>query len=145
MIVSSQDNQPVMDHTIVAVKETMQPECGGPPDLSIVLVCWNNLAYLEPCLRSLYQDAPHCRFDVVAVDNGSTDGSQEMLRRNYPDVRLIQNATNVGLGRASNQGIQATKGRYVLLLNNDTLVHGSMFDAMVSFLDQHPEAGAAGG
>jgi GT2 family glycosyltransferase len=113
--------------------------------LSIVLVCWNNITYLKPCLASLYQDPPHCPFDVVVVDNGSTDGSQEMLRRDFPQVCLIQNSGNVGLGRASNQGIEATKGRYVLLLNNDTLVNGRGFDAMVAFLDQHLDAGAAGG
>jgi GT2 family glycosyltransferase len=113
-------------------------------DVSIVLVCWNNIAYLEPCLRSLYQDPLRYHFDVVVVDNGSTDGSQEMLRRDFPEVCLIQNNSNMGLSQASNQGIEATEGRYVLLLNNDTLVNAYALDAMISFLDQHPDAGATG-
>jgi GT2 family glycosyltransferase len=115
------------------------------PDLSIVLVCWNNKDYLGPCLRSLYEEDLDNRFDVVVVDNGSTDGSQEMLRRQFPEVRIIQNEHNVGLAQASNLGIVATRGRYILLLNNDTLVNGPSLDAMVGFLDKMPNAGAAGG
>jgi N-acetylglucosaminyl-diphospho-decaprenol L-rhamnosyltransferase len=115
------------------------------PGLSIVMVCWNDKDYLEPCLRSLYDGGLRSTFDVVAVDNGSTDGSQEMLRQKFPDVKLIQNDHNAGLGKASNQGIEATQGRYVLLLNNDTIVNGQSFDAMVGFLEEHPEVAAVGG
>lgn len=114
-------------------------------DMSIVLVCWNNKEYLEACLESLYAAGLRSSFDVVVVDNGSGDGSQDMLRDTFPSVQLIQNEGNVGLGKASNQGIEATRGRYVLLLNNDTLVNGFSLDAMVNFLDAHPEAGAVGG
>lgn len=115
------------------------------PDMSIVLVCWNNKSYLEPCLQSLYQGGLRSSFDVVVVDNGSTDGSQAMLREKFPEVQIIQNDRNVGLGKASNQGIEVTNGRHVLLLNNDTLVNGPSLDALVEFLDTHPEAGAVGG
>lgn len=115
------------------------------PDMSIVLVCWNNNQYLEPCLRSLYENPLRARFETLVIDNGSTDGSQQMLAENFPQVQLIQNSENVGLSRASNQGIQASHGRYVLLLNNDTLVNGESFDTMVEFLDSHPDAGAVGG
>ncbi len=115
------------------------------PDMSIVLVCWNNKNYLEPCLKSLYEGGLRSSFDIVVTDNDSSDGSQEMLREKFPEVKIIQNDHNVGLGRASNQGIEATNGRYVLLLNNDTLVNGPSLDAMVEFLDTHPNAGAVGG
>jgi N-acetylglucosaminyl-diphospho-decaprenol L-rhamnosyltransferase len=116
-----------------------------PPDMSIVLVCWNNKKYLEPCLDSLFGGNLRCSFDVVVVDNGSTDGSQEMLRARYPQVMIVQNTSNVGLGRASNQGILATNGRYVLLLNNDTIVNGPSLDALVDLLNACPEVGAVGG
>ena len=115
------------------------------PDMSIVLVCWNNKDYLKPCLESLYNVGLKFSFDVVVVDNGSTDGSQEMLREDFHQVQIIQNDSNVGLGRASNQGIEVTYGRYVLLLNNDTLVDGSSLNTLVEFLETTPEAGAAGG
>lgn len=115
------------------------------PDLSIILVCWNNKSYLGPCLHSLYDGKLCSRFDVVVVDNGSTDGSQAMLREQFPEVQIIQNDHNVGLSCACNQGIQATQGRYALLLNNDTLVNGASLDAMVAFMDEHADAGAVGG
>lgn len=123
----------------------IDPKLTTPLDLSIVLVCWNNKKYLEPCLRSLYETALKSRFDVIVVDNGSTDGSQQMLSEQFPAVQLLQNSENVGLSKASNQGIKATEGRYVLLLNNDTLVNGPSIDAMVSFLDANPSVGAVGG
>jgi GT2 family glycosyltransferase len=118
---------------------------GNVVDMSIVLVCWNNKAYLDPCLKSLYEGGLRSSFDVVVVDNGSTDGSQQMLAEKFPQVTLIQNTGNVGLGKASNQGIAATNGRYVLLLNNDTLVNGPALDVLVEFLDANPAAGAAAG
>lgn len=115
------------------------------PALSIVLVCWNNKAYLDPCLKSLYDTGMRNTFDVVVVDNGSTDGSQQMLAEKYPQVRIIQNESNLGLGKASNEGIEATQGRYILLLNNDTVVNGAAFDIMVDFLEEHSRVGAVGG
>ena len=79
------------------------------------------------------------------MDNGSTDGSQALLRDKFPDVHLIQNRGNAGLSRASNQGINASQGRYVLLLNDDTIVNGPSLEKMVEFLDSHPDAAAVGG
>jgi len=129
-----------------ASKPTVQKRGAGQVvDMSIVLVCWNNKAYLDPCLKSLYEGELKSSFDVVVADNGSTDGSQQMLAEKYPEVKIIQNTGNVGLGKASNQGIEVTTGRYVLLLNNDTIVNGPALDMLVEFLDAHPEAGAAAG
>jgi len=115
------------------------------PMLSIVLVCWNNDSYLDACLKSLYETGLRNDFDIVVVDNGSTDGSQQMLVEKYPAVRIIQNTRNVGLGKASNQGIENTRGKYILLLNNDTIVNGQSFDEMIEFLEQNPGTGAIGG
>jgi N-acetylglucosaminyl-diphospho-decaprenol L-rhamnosyltransferase len=117
----------------------------GIPDLSIVLVCWNNKKYIEPCLHSIFNGGLQCSYDVIVVDNGSVDGSQALLRKKFPQVKIIQNDQNVGLGRASNQGIEATQGKYVLLLNNDTLVNGHSLDAMIKFLNGHLVVGAVGG
>jgi N-acetylglucosaminyl-diphospho-decaprenol L-rhamnosyltransferase len=115
------------------------------PDMSILLVCWNNKDYLEPCLRSLYDADLSCSFDVLVVDNGSKDGSQDMLHEKFPEVKIIQNNFNAGLSHATNQGIEATNGRYVLLLNNDTIVNRHALDSMVQFLEKTPDAGAVGG
>ena len=126
---------------------TIQPDqlTKDVPDLSIILVCWNNKDYLEPCLHSLYGARLHSSYVVLVIDNGSKDGSQAMLREKFPQVIIIQNDDNLGLGKASNQGIEASNGKYVLLLNNDTILNGSSIDAMVEFLDAHPEVGAVGG
>lgn len=115
-----------------------------PPACAIVLVCWNNKAYLRPCLRSLFDAGLRSAFEVVVVDNGSTDGSQEMLQADFPGVRIVQNEGNVGLARACNQGIECTVAPYVLLLNNDTLVNGRSLDRLIEFMDGTPDAGAVG-
>jgi N-acetylglucosaminyl-diphospho-decaprenol L-rhamnosyltransferase len=129
----------------VPQSEVQEQNITSDPMLSIVLVCWNNKSYLDACLQSLYETGLKYTFDIVVVDNGSADGSQQMLITKYPEVRIIQNASNAGLGKASNQGIEDTIGKYVLLLNNDTIVNGRSFDAMIEFLEQHPKTGAVGG
>ncbi len=121
------------------------PDTAPLTDISIVLVSWNNKDYLVPCLRSLYTSAMRSRVDVIVVDNGSTDGGPGAVRAEFPGVRVVQNVENVGLSAASNQGIRETNGRYVLLLNNDTLVNGRSLDRMVEFMDSQPDAGAVGG
>lgn len=127
------------------IKDNSKSDSGFVQDLSIVLVCWNNKAYLDSCLNSLYESDMKNKFDVIVVDNGSTDGSQKMLNEKYPLVRIIQNSGNVGLGKASNQGIEASMGRHILLLNNDTVVNGESFDTMIEFLDNNPRTAAVGG
>lgn len=134
-----------MENRVATAVKTAAQATKNAPALSIILVCWNNKDYLEPCLNSLYGGGLRSSFDVVVVDNGSTDGSQAMLREKFPEVKIIQNDRNVGLGKASNQGIEATQGRYILLLNNDTLVNGPSLDRMVDYLDSNPRAGGAGG
>lgn len=115
------------------------------PVCAVVLVCWNNRAYLEPCLRSLFDARLRHSLEVVVVDNASTDGSQQMLADHFPLVRLVQNERNVGLALASNQGIACTTAPYVLLLNNDTIVNGPSLELLVDFMEATPRAGAAGG
>ena len=115
------------------------------PACAIVIVCLNNRKYLQPCLRSLFDSAANNSFEVVVIDNGSTDGGPEMVRAFYPEVQLIQNGANLGLGRASNQGIEATRAPYILLLNDDTLVNGESLDLLVDYMRSTPDAGAVGG
>lgn len=131
--------------TLATPKLTEQVDSVDAPEFSIVLVCWNNKDYLEPCLDSLYEGGLRRRFDVLVVDNGSTDGSQDMLREKYPNVLIIQNDHNVGLAKACNQGIEATDSPYILLLNNDTLVDGASLDALVDYMEANPTVGATGG
>jgi GT2 family glycosyltransferase len=81
---------------------------------------------------------------VIVVDNNSTDGSREVLKREFPGVRLMENSENLGFSVSNNLGFKASTGRYVLALNPDTIVLDGALDIMVRFMDEHPEAGAAG-
>jgi GT2 family glycosyltransferase len=78
------------------------------------------------------------------VDNASTDGSAEMVRERFPQVKLIENSENVGFAKTNNQAIRESAGRYVLLLNSDAVVLLGAANDMVRFMDGHPEAGIAG-
>jgi GT2 family glycosyltransferase len=113
-------------------------------DLSIVIVNWNTRDLLRQCLRSVYETVSDLSFEVIVVDNASTDNSQEMVRREFPSVRLIANAENAGFAGANNQAIRRSSGRYVLLLNSDAFVRENTIEQMVAFLDVHPEASMAG-
>jgi len=113
-------------------------------DLSIIIVNWNTSSLLEACLRSIYDHASSLSFEVLVMDNGSSDGSAALVRARFPKVWLIANAENVGFARANNQGIQASSGRYVMLLNSDTEVQPGALDTLVGFLEDHPAVAAAG-
>jgi GT2 family glycosyltransferase len=114
-------------------------------DLSIALVNWNNRDYLEQCLESIEAAQLPYSYEIVVADNGSTDGSSQMLAERFPYVKIVQNEGNVGVARGNNQCIQNSSGRHIYILNNDTVVNRESIEAMVRFLDEHPEAGAVGG
>jgi N-acetylglucosaminyl-diphospho-decaprenol L-rhamnosyltransferase len=112
--------------------------------LSIIIVNWNTHDLLTECLDTVYAYPPGAPFDVWVVDNGSTDGSQAMLRERFPQVHLIQNQENVGFARANNQAIRACSGDYVLLLNSDAMVLPGTLQQLVDFADSHPDMGITG-
>jgi GT2 family glycosyltransferase len=123
----------------------------APIDLSIVIVSWNTCRLLDECLASVHEELERLaatpsslQAEIFVVDNGSTDGSVEMVRRRYPDVKLIANEHNPGFAGANNQALALAKGRYSLLLNPDTLVLPDGLGALVRFMDEYPHAGAAG-
>ncbi len=112
------------------------------PALSICTVNWNTRTDLRALLQSVRADAPDA--EVIVVDNGSTDGSAEMVRGEFPGVRLIANPDNRGYARATNQALAAAGGQYLFLLNPDSLVRPGCSARLRRFLDEHPRAGAAG-
>jgi GT2 family glycosyltransferase len=114
-------------------------------DLAIALVNWNNRDYLRQCLESIEAAQLSLKYEVVVADHGSMDGSREMLAQRFPYVRIVENQGNVGVARGNNQCIQHSSGRYIYILNNDTVVNRASIEAMVDFLDEHPQAGAVGG
>jgi len=111
--------------------------------LSIVIPTWNEKVVLEKCLRSVYESKPELPFEILVVDNGSTDGTCAFLAEAFPRVLVLRNRENLGFSRACNQGIEQGEGRYLLLLNNDAMVQEDTLECLIRFMDDHPEAGAA--
>lgn len=112
-------------------------------DLSVTIASYNTKDYLHECLNSIYSSVESVSFEVIVVDNASHDGSPEMVRGEFPTVNLICNADNVGVAVATNQGIEASTGRYFITMNSDTVVQPGALDRLVEFMDAHPDVGAA--
>jgi GT2 family glycosyltransferase len=104
-------------------------------------VSYNTREILRDCLLSMRQSGAHA--DVIVVDNASVDGSPEMVLSEFPEVRLIQNTSNVGFAKANNQGIREAGGKYILLLNSDTVVRPAALEVMARFLEANSQAGGA--
>lgn len=113
-------------------------------DLSIVIVNYNTCRLTIDCLRSVYASKTEYTYEVIVVDNHSRDNSVETIRREFPQVTLIENEQNTGFSHANNQAIQISSGRYVLLLNSDTVIQQDTLDIMLSFMDSRPDVGASG-
>jgi len=112
--------------------------------LSIVIVNYNVKEFLEQTLLSVIKSAMAATHEIIVVDNASSDGSVEMLRRKFPDVRLIANKTNRGFAAANNQGFAQTRGEFVLILNPDTVVQEDTVPTIIDFLRSHPDCGMVG-
>jgi len=106
---------------------------------SIVIVNYNTKDFLKQCLRLIISH------EVIVVDNGSTNGSVEMMREEYSQLKLIVNKKNLGFAKAVNQGIRASQGEYILVLNSDIEVKGNALEKMTEFVKKHPEVGVVGG
>lgn len=113
-------------------------------DLSIIIVNYNVKEFLQNLLQSIEKASANLSIETIIVDNASDDGSIEMLNKNFPQIKLIENKKNVGFGAANNQALEIAKGKYILLLNPDTIVKEDTFSEMIKFFETHPEAGMAG-
>ena len=116
-------------------------------ELSIVIVSWNTRDLLAQCLASVTADAallPCPHVEILVVDNASTDGTVEAVRRQFPRVRIIENNHNVGFARANNQGVGQSQGSYVLLLNPDTEVKPGTLQTLLDFMEAEPQIGLVG-
>ena len=111
-------------------------------DLSVIVVTWNVRELLAACLAALPAATDELLTEVIVVDNGSTDGTADFVRSEFPGVRLLVNEENVGFARANNRGLTVAKGTYTVLLNPDTEPQPRSLTEMVRFMDAHPRAGA---
>jgi hypothetical protein len=133
------------DEAAVAQRGATASTAGDEIDLSVVILNWNARAYLTVALDSIYRQQWEKTVEVIVVDNASRiDDSVEAVRRDYPWVHLIENPTNIGFSAGNNVGLRSARGRYILFLNPDTVVHTGAFDRLVEWMDAHPKVGAAG-
>jgi GT2 family glycosyltransferase len=113
-------------------------------DLSVIIVNYNVKHFLEQCIHSVLKSLELLKGEVIVIDNNSVDGSCQMLREKFPHIKLIENKENLGFSKANNQGIRIARGRYVLLLNPDTIVQEDTFRKCYDFMEAHPDAGSLG-
>lgn len=114
-------------------------------DLSICITVLNVKEFARKCLRSIYRSRPKINSEVIVVNDGSEDGTSQMIKQEFPRVRLVENPTNLGFTKANNQALKISRGRYALVLNADTVVLNRALEKMVKFMDAHPDVGMLSG
>jgi len=112
--------------------------------LSIIIVNWNVKYLLSNCLNSIKEYLSDIDYEVIVIDNASTDSSAQILKERYPWIRLIENKENQGFARANNQGFKMAKGKYILILNPDTIIKKNSIQKMIKRLESDPEIGIVG-
>src|SRR5262249_16760229 len=112
--------------------------------LSIVIPTYNAHEWIQGCIDSITLHPPSSDYEILVVDDQSTDDTVAIVRGTFPEVRLFANAKNVGFGKTVNVGLRASHGEYILVLNNDTWMHEGALDAMIGFLDAHADVGIVG-
>lgn len=113
-------------------------------DVSVIILNYNTCELTLNALRSVYESKTSYTFEVILIDNHSTDDSLVRIKAEYPQVKLIENKINVGYSRGNNQGMREASGRYVLLLNSDTILEEQTLEIMISYMDKNIEVGASG-
>lgn len=114
------------------------------PLVSIQIVTWNSKRYIFDCLESIMEQT-FTDFSVMVIDNGSSDGTVEFVRSNYPNVSVLQNFKNLGFAKANNQGIHLAKSPYVLVMNPDVILAQDFLATILSFADKYPKGGSFAG
>ncbi|MCK1619035.1 glycosyltransferase family 2 protein [Bradyrhizobium sp. 159] len=117
---------------------------GHLADVSVIIVNWNTCDLLRQCLQSIRKETHSSAYELIVVDNASADNSRAMVRAEFPEAILIENRENLGFAAANNQGIAVSKGRYVLLLNSDTIVLDRAIDKTITFADKHADTAVVG-
>lgn len=112
--------------------------------ISIIIINYNTQKLLADCLKSIYQNQPKFKFEIIVADNASQDGSSEMVKQDFPKARLLKNKSNLGFARANNQAAKISRGEYLLFLNSDTIIVNQALEKMADFLDQNSQIGIIG-
>lgn len=113
-------------------------------DLSIIIVNYNVKHFVEQCLHSVLKACKNNKTEIFLVDNNSVDGSVVFIKQKFPQVKFVENKINLGFSAANNQAIRMASGKYILLLNPDTVVQEDTFEKTIDFMNRHPEVGGLG-
>lgn len=113
-------------------------------DVSIIIVNYNTKELTLQCIHSIFASKSQYTYEIILIDNASTDKTVDAVQSLFPQVFCIENSENVGFSKANNQGIRIAKGRYILLLNSDTIVQEDTLETMIQFMDKHEKVGASG-
>src|SRR4030042_1086837 len=113
-------------------------------ELSVIIVSYNVRHFLEQCLLSVREASKDIACEIFVVDNNSADGSCSMVRSEFPEVKLVMNHENRGFSAANNQALKIAEGRFILILNPDTIVEEDTFKRCIGFMESHPDAGIIG-
>lgn len=112
--------------------------------LSIIIITYNSLGYIAECIGSIYKYPPKDDYEVIIVDNASTDGTVKFIQEKYPSIHLITNSMNRGFAAANNQGIDASDSEFILLINADCEVYKHSIDRLIDYLGDNPRTAIAG-
>lgn len=113
-------------------------------ELSIIIVNYNVKAFLQNCLLSIQKATEKIPVEIIVVDNASDDGSADLVKKNFPEVKLIESKENLGFSRANNIGLKIAQGKYICLINPDTIVEEDTFKEMIRFMESNDQVGLAG-
>lgn len=130
--------------TALAIRPTRERDGCAEPVVSVCIVNWNCRELLRQCLSTLYQRPQGVPFETVVVDNASADGAADMVAAEFPQVRLIRNAANVGFSKGNNQAANAARGKYFFFLNNDTEVPANLLREFTDYAAANPAVGMLG-
>jgi GT2 family glycosyltransferase len=117
-----------------------KPRAEDPVAVSILIVNWNTCSYLKQGLQSVRETVKGIAYEVIVVDNASQDGSAEMVRRDFPEFRLVENPQNLGFARGNNHALSLSHGEYVLLMNPDVILEPDTVRGLMAFAQEHPDA-----
>lgn len=114
------------------------------PDLSVVIVSWNAKEFVNECLKSLIGQYSYGSVEVIVVDNASSDGTPELVREQFPEVKLLRNPQNLGFAKANNMGVSVSRGKYICLVNSDVTMRDGCLRKMFQYMEQNPSIGMLG-
>ena len=124
--------------------KSLRQDMSAPFELSVIIVNYNAKGLLHKCLKAIFEDKSRKQVEVFLIDNASFDKSAEMVKENFPQVKMVANQKNLGFARGANQGIKLSQGKYVFLLNPDAYVKADQMDKMIDFMEENKEIGVCG-